>query len=87
MSINMTIKSGTTRTFPQEGDSDLFGQVTSWASDVTNAINTSPTLTQTATFDAVVGSAANVTAGIATHSDIITAIAAVSVVVPVNTPT
>jgi len=78
MSISMTIRSGTARTFPQRGDSDLYGEVTSWANDVTTAINASPTTSQSATYDAIVGSAANVTAGIATHSDIATAIAAVS---------
>jgi len=78
MSISMTIKSGTARTFPQRGDSDLYGEVTSWANDVTTAINAAPTSNQTATYDAIVGTAANVTAGIATHSDIATAIAAVS---------
>jgi hypothetical protein len=78
MSISLTVRSGTTRTFPQQGDSDLFGQVTSWAQDVTSAINLSPLSTTVATFDAIVGTASDVTAGLATHSDIATAIAAVS---------
>ena len=78
MSINLTIKGGTTRTYPQEGDSDLYGTATNWAQDVTNAINNAPSYSEIAQYDAIVGSAADVTNGLATHSDIATAITAVS---------
>ena len=78
MSIDMTIKGGTTRTIPQKGDDGLHGEVTSWMNDVTTAVNTTPSLSEAPKYEAVVGSAADVTAGIATHSDIATAIAAVS---------
>lgn len=78
MAIDMTIRSGTARSFPQPGDTDLFGEVTNWANDVTAAVNASVTTSTASTFDAIVGSAAAVSAGLATHSDITTAIAAVS---------
>lgn len=78
MAINLTIRGGTPRSFPQPGDTDLFGEVTNWANDVTTAVNQSPTTSTSASYDAIVGTAANVSAGLATHSDIASAIAAVS---------
>lgn len=78
MSISLTIRSGTARNFPQKGDSGLYDEVTAWANDVTSAINASPSTSEMAPYEAVVGTAIDVTAGLATHSDIATAIAAVS---------
>lgn len=78
MTIPLTIKAGTTRNYPEDTDRDYAADATNWAVDVTNAINAAPAQNQVPTYDAVVGTAAQVVAGFASHSDINTAIAAVA---------
>jgi hypothetical protein len=76
MSVNLTIRSGTTRAYPEGGDRDYAAQATLWAQDVTNAVNDSTVLGTGYAVDYVVGSAANVTAGLADYSTIEDAITA-----------
>jgi hypothetical protein len=78
MTTALTIRSGTARQYPQEGDRGWAADATAWATDATNAINNSPTNTESLQFDAIVGSAIDVASGNATHTDIATAIAAVA---------
>lgn len=78
MTIPLTIRNGTTRNYPEDQDRDYAADATNWAVDVTAAVNASPASNETFRADAVVGTAAQVVAGEATHSDINTAIAAVS---------
>lgn len=78
MSVNLTIRSGTTRAYPEDGDTDYAAAATMWAQDVTNAINNSPTLGDYFDVDLTVGSASDVTAGTADYSTIEDAITAAS---------
>ena len=70
MTIPLTIRSGTTRQYPEQGDGGYFGEATNWAQDVTNAVNATANAAAVWEFDAVVGSAAEVSAGTATHDSI-----------------
>jgi carbonic anhydrase/acetyltransferase-like protein (isoleucine patch superfamily) len=76
MSIPLKIRTGTTRNFPQQGDYDLFNISTLWAKEVTDAINDSPMYIEVPIYDAIVGSAADITAGLATYSTVAAAITA-----------
>ena len=78
MTLPLTIKSGTTRDYPQEGDTDWAAAATNWANDATEAINNAPTYAEVVQYDAVVGDASDVTDGIASHSDLAAAVAAVA---------
>lgn len=78
MTIGLTIKGGTTRQYPQDGNEDWGTEATNWANDATVAINNMPNTNVVFQCAAIVGSAADVAAGIATHTDIATAIGAVA---------
>jgi microcystin-dependent protein len=76
--VPLTIRSGTTRNYPQTDDLDWGDEATNWAQDVTTAINASPTKTQSQSFDAIVGTSTDVSNAIATHNNLISAISSVN---------
>lgn len=78
MTIPLQIRGGTVWDYPQNGDEDYGVDGTGWASDVTTAVNLSGALNGVAQFDYVMGSAAQVASGQATHSNWATMLAAAS---------
>lgn len=78
MTVNLKIKSNPTRAYPQSGDEDYGSEATSWAQDVTTTLNATPSTYEVGQYDYVMGSAAQVTAGQATHSNWTTLLAAAS---------
>ena len=78
MSLSLTIRGGTTREYPQTGEEDWGNDASNWAQDATIAINGSFDKSETPQYDAIVGSSTDVTNGIATHTTLAAAIAAVS---------
>lgn len=78
MTVPLKIKSALTRNYPQNKDKNYGVEATAWASDVTAALNATPTTNSTFQVDFILGSAAQVTAGTATHSSLAAILAAAS---------
>jgi hypothetical protein len=78
MTINLQIKGGAIRAYPQEGDDSWGVAATNWASDVTTALNQTVLLNEILSVDAIIGSALQVANGEATHISISAALADVS---------
>lgn len=78
MTIPLKVKSATTRNYPQNKDKGYGVEATAWASDVTAALNATPTTNSTFQVDYILGSAVQVTAGLATHSSLAAILAASS---------
>ncbi len=76
MTISLTIKSGVARQYPTDSNEDWGVDATNWAIDVTTAINNSPVNAEILKFDVIVGSAADLAAGNATHTTLVAGIAA-----------
>ncbi len=73
-STPQTIRGGTTRNIPATGEEDWGDEVTNWIIDATAAINASPQSKNSKQYTAVVGSAAEVTAGNASHTTLSSAV-------------
>jgi len=73
MTVPLKIKSQPTRQYPQSGDEDYSAEATAWAQDVTSTLNGVGYQ-----YTWVLGSAAEVVSGEATHSDWVTLLAAAS---------
>jgi len=67
MSVSLTVRSGTARDFPTTGEEGWGSAATALIQDLVVAVNDSPTLSQSGLFNAIVGDAAEVAAGTATH--------------------
>lgn len=78
MAVTLTIRSFDSVQYPTNQDEDYGVQATTWAQQVTQAINDSALLSTSSSFDEIVGTAAQVAAGTATQTTLTAAIAAIS---------
>ena len=78
MTVTLTIRDFDSVQYPSNQDEDYGVAGTTWAQQVTQALNDSPLSKNLAQFDAVLGTSAQVASGEATHTTLTAALAAIS---------
>lgn len=78
MTVTLTVRDFDSVQYPTNQDEDYGVEATTWAQQVTQAVNDSAISKNLASFDAVVGTAAQVANGEATHSTLADALSAIS---------